>query len=116
MRHNNPNGLRWAIRLVIISIAVLLPVKAQQTSGRFAPSADGLTVHDNVLHVTWLADANYPAKQKFGLPIQQSGAMTYANVRKWLTALNASGYLGHKNWTLPATPVTDPDCTVAKGP
>lgn len=87
---------------------------------RFHPSADGVTVHDNVLHVTWLADANFPAKQKFGLPIKESGAMTYPTARKWIAALNSSdrgaGYLGRKNWTVPATPTTDETCTVARGP
>src|SRR6185295_2734948 len=103
-----------AIFLVIISSA-LVPIHGQQTA-RFVASADGLTVHDSLLRVTWLADANFPAKQKYGLSIQQSGAMTFANARKWVNSLNAAGYLGHKNWTLPATPTTDPDCTVAKGP
>jgi hypothetical protein len=98
--------------------AVAGPSAAQ--SGRFTTSADGLTVHDNLLHVTWLADANYPATQKFGLPVKDGGAMTYQVARRWVAALNASnggsGHLGHKNWTLPATPPTDETCSVARGP
>jgi hypothetical protein len=73
-------------------------------------------VHDDVLHVTWLADANYPAAQKFGLPVQSGGAMTYAVARRWVAALNASNYLGRNNWTLPATPATDGSCSVERGP
>jgi len=92
----------------------------QIASERFAPSADGLTVHDNLLHVTWLADANFAASHKFGLPITGSGSMTYPTARKWLVALNGdnrgAGYLGHKNWTLPSTPTTDERCSVARGP
>ena len=46
--------------------------------------------------------------------------MTYPTARKWVAALNASnrgaGYLGRKNWTLPATPTTDETCSVAQGP
>ena len=62
---------------------------------RFVKSADGLTVHDSELHVTWLADANYPASEKFGLPIHASGAMTYQLARRWVAGLNGgAGYLG----------------------
>jgi len=103
---------------------VVLPVAAidaqRIASGRFVPSSDGLAVHDSLLHVTWIADANLPAKQPFGLPVRQSGAMTYQIARRWVAALNASnrgaGYLGRNNWTLPATPATDDTCSVAKGP
>jgi len=41
---------------------------------RFVKSADGLTVHDSELRVTWLADANYPESEKFGLPIHATPA------------------------------------------
>jgi hypothetical protein len=102
------------------SVAASLQPGPKIASGRFVRSADGLTVHDAALHVTWLADANLPAKEKFGLPINNAGAMTYQVARRWVAALNASnggaGYLGHKNWTLPATPATDGSCSVARGP
>ena len=77
-------------------------IQAQQASGRFLASADGRTVHDNVLHVTWLADANLPAKQKFSLPIRDSGVMNFATAKRWVAALNAGAYLGRTNWTMPA--------------
>ena len=110
-----------------VGLCAIVPLRAQQTTTRsqsgnptgaerFLPSADGLTVHDKLLHVTWLTDANFPAKQKFGLPIRESGAMTYSTARKWVGALNSSNYLGRKNWTLPATPTTDETCAVARGP
>jgi hypothetical protein len=113
------------IPLILLGSFLIAPLprklEAQHiASGRFVPSADGKTVHDNVLHVTWLADANYPATEKFGLPVKNGGGMTYRIARRWVTALNASnggaGYLGHNNWTLPATPATDSSCSVAKGP
>ena len=68
---------------VVFGLALLgfVPARAQSSgkvaSGRFQLSADGMTVHDDVLHVTWLVDANRPAKEKFGLPVRESGAMTY---------------------------------------
>jgi hypothetical protein len=102
-----------------IGLFAIAPLRAQQ-AGRFVPSADGLTVHENVLQVTWLIDANLPAKEKFGLPIKASGAMNYPTARKWVAALNASNrgarYLGRTNWTLPATPTTDATCSVRQGP
>lgn len=62
---------------VVFGLALLgfVPARAQSSgkvaSGRFQLSADGMTVHDDVLHVTWLVDANLPAKEKFGLPIRE---------------------------------------------
>ena len=85
----------------MIGLGMTMFVRAQPGPRRFVPSADGLTVHDTLLRVTWIADANLPATQPFGLPIQKSGAMTDATARKWVAALNAGGYLGHTNWTLP---------------
>ena len=114
-------GLISTLGACLIAIATREAKQADAAqSGRFVKSADGLTVHDNLLHVTWLADANYPATQKFGLAVKDGGAMTYQVARRWVAALNASnggaGYLGHKNWTLPATPPTDETCSVARGP
>ena len=46
--------------LVALAVSAGILTHAQQ-SGRFMPSADGLTVKDNLLHVTWAADLNLPA-------------------------------------------------------
>ncbi len=111
--------MRLPIRIIVFcllaSLAAAMAGRAQQ-AGRFVPSADGLIIHDNVLHVTWAADLNLPASHKFGLTIHDSGAMTYAVVRRWLAALNATGYGGRRNWTLPAMPTTDTSCSVKRGP
>ena len=75
------------------------------------PSADGLTVHDTALHVTWAANANLPATMRFGIAaITPGGSMDYPTAVQWLAALNASRYLGHSDWQLPVTPVVDPTC------
>lgn len=83
-------------------------------------SPDGATVYDTAHHVTWLADADLPASNTFGLPrcdgsgaepcVNQSGSMTYASAVAWVDAMNAAHYLGHANWRLPTTPATDPTC------
>ncbi len=115
MRSTYQRTARWLIACGGIVLSGAMLIKAQQPSGRFVPSADGQTVHDTLLQVTWLADADLPAKQKFSLPIRDSGAMNFATARRWVAALNASAYLGRTNWTMPATPTTDTGCT-ARGP
>lgn len=80
------------------------------------PSADGLTIHDTTMHVTWLANADLAATQRFGISgIASNGAMKYATALQYLAALNASNYLGHNNWQLPASLSIDTTCG-ATGP
>ena len=78
-------------------------------------AADGQTVYDPSLHVTWLADANLAGKQTFGVSsIHKDGSMDYATAIRWVDALNSldhgAGYLGHHNWQLPTTPAQDKSC------
>jgi len=74
-------------------------------------SDDGKTVHDMRLSVTWLADANLPATETFGVAnINKSGSMDYASALRWVAAMNAASYLGHNNWQLPTAPPTDKTC------
>jgi len=85
-----------------------------------APSPDGITVYDAVNNVTWLADANLAAINRFSLPvcnvsgaqpcINPSGSMSYQAAAAWVQAMNAANYLGHTDWQLPATPFTDKTC------
>jgi len=103
------------IALVVVGGFAGILVDAQQ-SGRFVASADGLTVKDTLLHVTWTADLNLPSTLKFGLPVHDSGSMTYQIARRWVAALNKERYGGRSDWTLPAMPTTDSTCSVAKGP
>ena len=79
------------------------------------PAADGATVYDPSLNVTWLADANLAGKQAFGVSnINKSGSMDYATAVQWVAAMNnldnGVGYLGHNNWQLPTTPEKDESC------
>ncbi len=96
----------------------LLP--AFQAAAALVPSGDGLTVYDTVNNITWLADLNLPASNRFGLPLcngagQQicvsvGGAMHYPSADAWVAAMNAANYLGHGNWQLPTTPAIDRSC------
>src|ERR1700722_2375756 len=81
---------------------------------------NGETVYDVVNQVTWLADANLARDFRFGLPIcvtssevpcvNASGSMNYGSATAWVAAMNAANYLGHSNWQLPTTPITDRSC------
>jgi hypothetical protein len=90
------------------------PVAAPE-SAPLVPSADGQTVYDPNLNVTWLADGNLAAKQTFGVSnINKSGSMDYATAVRWVEAMNkldhGAGYLGHNNWQLPTAPAKDQSC------
>ncbi|HEV2721643.1 MAG TPA: hypothetical protein VG323_16615 [Thermoanaerobaculia bacterium] len=95
--------------LKIIAAALLaLSVPAMAA---LIPSADGRTIYDTTLHVSWLANANLAATQTFGVAnITPGGSMDYPTALLFVAALNAANYLGHNNWQLPATPLVDPTC------
>ena len=90
-----------------------------QAGSALVLSADGLAVYDDVNNVTWLADFNLPASNRFGIPecngtnvgvqtcINPSGSMNYGAAAAWVAAMNAANYLGHGNWQLPTTPLFD---------
>jgi hypothetical protein len=88
---------------------------AAPASVPLVPAADGQTVYDPNLKVTWLADGNLAAKQAFGVAnINKSGSMNYATAVEWVAAMNkldhGAGYLGHNNWQLPTAPTKDESC------
>ena len=115
-----------------ILLAALIFAGSAQLSAQ-APASDlwplvlipnGETVYDVVNHVTWLTDANLPARQRFGLPLCEgntpiarcvfgSGIMDYQSATAWILAMNKANYQGHSNWQVPTTPsapATDPSC------
>jgi uncharacterized protein (TIGR03437 family) len=100
--------------------ATLVWSAALSASAALVPSQDGLTVYDAVNNITWLANGNLPAANRFTLPVcnatnpqpcvNASGSMNYQSALAWIAALNAANYLGHNNWLLPTSPVTDKSC------
>jgi len=103
-------------RVALLTLVLSGGLLAAGQNARFVRSADGLTVVDKELHVTWAADLDLPATHKFGLQVHDSGSMTYAIARRWIAALNASRYAGRSDWTIPAIPAQDSTCSVARGP
>ena len=65
----------------------------------FLLSQDGLTVYDSANNITWLADANIPVTNRFGLPlctcgaqpcVNPNGSMNYQSALAWIAAMNGS--------------------------
>jgi hypothetical protein len=100
-----------ALRCFAVIAAFVFTTATAGAVGALIPSADGQTVHDTALRVTWLANANLAASEKFNVSgINPSGSMSYATAVNWVRAMNAAGYLGHNNWQLPTTPHNDRGC------
>lgn len=83
------------------------PPSQSAAGSRFTPADNGRTVHDNMLHVTWLLDANV-GKTECG---DGSGGMDWNAARACVQQLNDKVFLGHGDWQLPATPKVDQTCT-----
>lgn len=65
------------------------PPQSKEISGLTARDG-GQSVFDSHLNVIWLADANLPARQAFGVPgINRTGSMDYATALRWVAAMNA---------------------------
>lgn len=99
-------------RIAAVMACVIMVFGIQKVDAELIPSADGQTIYDTVLHVTWLANANLAATSPFGISkINPSGSMDYPTAIQWVAALNSVAYLGHNDWQLPATPTIDPTCS-----
>ncbi len=61
--------------------------------------SDYQAYYDDVLGITWLADAN--AMQTSGFI--SNGLATWSHAQAWITTLNAARHLGVSDWRLPAT-------------
>ena len=113
--------ISWGV-LALIAWA-LRPLNADTA---LVPSVDGITVYDTVNNVSWLADFDLAASNRFGLPlcttagstvpcVNLSGSMNWVGAVEWVAAMNAANYLGHSNWQMPTTPLVDKGCA-AVGP
>ena len=103
-------------------VAVAPALAAPRTAAAPVPSSDGITVYDASNNITWPADLNLPASNRFGIPvctgtnvgvqtcINPSGSMNYGAATAWVAAMNAANYMGHTNWQLPTTPLIDNSC------
>ena len=108
------------MRSVIAIVLSLASIGAQASLLGRAPMTPGgsdyQAYYDTVLHITWLADANLPATNTFGVtgicldtePVPGSGcpvppgAMDWDTQQNWIGAMNSASYLGLSNWRLPS--------------
>lgn len=98
---------------LIPSIVICLGlISASSANAGLVASADGQTVYDSDLHVTWLANANLAATNTFGVSgINANGTMTWYTAQSWIGAMNAANYLGYSDWRLPTiTDTGTPGC------
>ena len=104
------------IRSLFLLVACASTIEA---AAALVLSQDGLTVYDTVNNITWLANANLPAANRFTLLpctsssavcVTSGGSMSYASAAAWVAAMNAANYLGHNNWQIPTIPLFDSNC------
>jgi uncharacterized protein (TIGR03437 family) len=111
-------SMRISCGIVALVACALLPLRAGTP---LTLSPDGITVYDTVNNISWLADFNLGASNRFGLPlcatvnstvpcVNPSGSMNWVGAVAWVAAMNAANYLGHTDWQLPTTPFTDQYC------
>ena len=113
---------RAARSLLTLAASGILAVAA---GGTLVLSSDGITVYDTINSVTWLANSNLPASNRFGLPVctsssnelcvNASGSMSYKAAAAWVQAMNAANYFGHSNWQIPNAPTLDSTCPLIGG-
>jgi hypothetical protein len=79
---------------------------------RFTSADGGRTVHDSLLKVTWLLDANVGKSEcKKVQGVGDGGGMNWNTAWACIAQLNrGKGLLGHANWQMPATPKNDSGC------
>ena len=100
---------------LLTSLALTLCLTSTAHAALVAVSIGGGTnnaVYDDVLDITWLANANLAASNTFGVAgINGSGRMTWDTAQSWISAMNSdgsNGYLGVNSWRQPTvSPVNE---------
>jgi len=104
--------------LLIISLTLLISsttsaaLHIRDLDGNWSNGHEG--VYDDVLDITWLADATLAATQTFGVSniisgslntgevnVPYDGAMGWNTAIDWIAEMNTSNYFGYSNWRLP---------------
>lgn len=119
--------------LIIVNAALIFLGMISSSDAALLSRLGGQTVYDTVLDITWLADANLAATNKFGLTtevfldthpadtsgvkglITASGNMNWPGTLFWIDAMNTANYLGFNDWRLPITTQPDSSCGLQSG-
>jgi hypothetical protein len=85
---------------------VLLVLACSSANAALLSRSSGQAYYDDVLNITWIANANLADTTTFGvLGINADGSMNWAKANEWIAAMNTAAYLGTSDWRLPT--VTD---------
>ena len=85
-----------------LSGMVLLLLACGSANAALLSRAGGQAYYDDVLNITWLADANLADTNDFGVAgINANGTMTWDKAQEWIGAMNTANYLGTNTWRLP---------------
>lgn len=98
------------MKLWTLASAITILVLSSSVNAALVSRLNGQAFYDDVLDITWLADANLAATQNFGVSFIRDGAMAFNNAYTWLNAMNSyegAGYLGFNDWRLPSSSPVD---------
>ena len=94
-----------------LSGIVLLALACSTANAALLSRSSGQAYYDDVLDITWIANANLADTTTFGvLGINANGTMTWAKSNEWIAAMNTAAYLGTSDWRLPTTAQPDATC------
>ncbi len=95
---------------------VLLLLVCSSANAALISRLSGQAYYDDVLNITWVADANLSQTSGF----DADGLMNWNDAQTWIGSLNTASYLGVSDWRLPSADVnTDNtliDCSTATEP
>ena len=90
--------MRSLIFLLLLSFNATAALSIRDLDGDWSNGHEG--VYDDVLDITWLADANLSSSNNYGHSFTQFGS--HWNVaNNFIDSLNSISYLGHDSWRLP---------------
>jgi len=85
----------------------LLVLGAPSANAVLVSRSSGQAYYDDVLDITWLADANYAQTSGY----DADGRMTWPLAQDWIASLNTENHLGVDDWRLPTIVYTGtPGC------
>jgi len=112
------------LRTALSLSSILLSLNASAALTGILPltpgGSDYQAYYDDIIDVTWLADANFASSENFFITTIDQGGVTggietYSTMLTWLDAMNSTnggaGHLGGTSWRMPYTPISDSTCS-----
>jgi hypothetical protein len=100
------------VRLLVSTIIFLVATAANAT---LISRAGGAAYYDDLLDITWLADANYAHTSAYQLGYDGLMTFQFDVTRKtavgFITELNTTSHLGVSGWRMPLAVHPDPTCS-----